>query len=501
MKAILRREREQFFTGKILFLIFGCVLFSLSARQSTSLSYMQFVLHMLSEHYYITYFMIPVFLLVIYKSFDDEVEYILIRSRYYWKYFWTKALALFLNIVGFVFVQIVTIMLVSIGLSTEQSFATSNPYMLEIFQAYAEYFRTPLTAIIAASGYMIIGLTVMSVLFLTVHHFFSKKTVSIVMITLYVLITFGLKIPGLNDIPFLFMNNYILLFYNLSSKNGLIISLLSMMFILIVAMILVKFYWKKQSNLQFELKVKGIAFYYARYLFTKKNVLILIAIVSFISVWKLFNVSSFSETTAKDFFMSLFYGHGVNEFYMIAFLEMLILNGVPLYLFAIFMEGIHRAESVGLMIRLKTKKSLVKAILRISTIFIVMYIGLLLGIGLILVVSQGLSMDGITRLVAGASMLKFLDIIFQFLLFITLFIWKRNVTMAFLMVLSTNVISLLPISWVIYFPTGLSSLARNRTVIGDRGISFIVSALIMVGFSCGLWTYIKYKGYQKVLGG
>ena len=65
MKAILRREREQFFTGKILFLIFGCVLFSLSARQSTSLSYMQFVLHMLSEHYYITYFMIPVFLLVI----------------------------------------------------------------------------------------------------------------------------------------------------------------------------------------------------------------------------------------------------------------------------------------------------------------------------------------------------------------------------------------------------------------------------------------------------
>src|SRR5699024_743322 len=152
-------------------------------------------------------------------------------------------------------------------------------------------------------------------------------------------------------------------------------------------------------------------------------------------VWKLFNVSSFSETTAKDFFMSLFYGHGVNEFYMIAFLEMLILNGVPLYLFAIFMEGIHRAESVGLMIRLKTKKSLVKAILRISTIFIVMYIGLLLGIGLILVVSQGLSMDGITRLVAGASMLKFLDIIFQFLLFITLFIWKRNVTMAFLMVL------------------------------------------------------------------
>src|SRR5699024_11371263 len=116
----------------------------------------------------------------------------------------------------------------------------------------------------------------------------------------------------------------------------------------------------------------------------------------------------------------------------------------------------------------------VKAILRISTIFIVMYIGLLLGIGLILVVSQGLSMDVITRLVAGASMLKFLDIIFQFLLFITLFIWKRNVTMAFLMVLSTNVISLLPISWVIYFPTGLSSLARNRTVIGDGGISFIV---------------------------
>lgn len=499
MKAILRRERELFFTGKILFLIFGCVLFNLSERQTTSLSYVGFVLYMLSEHYYITYFMVPVFLLVVYKSLEDEVDYVWIRSRYYWKYFWTKGLAFSLNIVGFVLVQMVVIILVGIGLSTESSFTVSSTD--EVIQVYAEHFTFPITAIIAASVYMVIGLTVMSIVFLVVHHFFGKRTVSIVMISLYALMTFGLKIPGLNEVPFLFMNNYILLFYNFSSEYSLVISFLSMVLILVITMILVKFYWTKQMNFRFELKVKGITFYYARYLFTKRHVLILVAIIILICVRKLLNITTFPEATANDFFTSLFYGHGVDEFYMIGFLEMLISNGVPLYLFAIFIERIHRDESLGLTIRLRSKQNWAKVVLRIATVFIAIYIGLIVGIGFIFVLMQGLPIDEVFGLVGRASILKFLDISYQLLFFILLFIWKRNVTVSFLIVLGTNAVSLLPMSWVIYFPTGLSSLARNSEVIGNDGVSFGISAWIIAICVLVQWAYIKYKGYKKVLRG
>lgn len=503
MKAILRRERERFFTGKIMLLVFGCCLFSLSERQTTEYSYVQFMLHMLSEHYYITYFMMPVFLLVVYKSLDDEVDYVLIRSRYYWRYFWTKALAFSLNIVGFVLVQIAVIMLVAIGLSTEQTFTVAaRGNLAEILQIYAKYFHTPIMAIIAASGYMMMGLAIMSILFLVVHHYFGKKVVSIVMISLYVLMTFGLKIPGLNKVPFLFMNNYILLYYNYSSANSLMISVLSMALIIVITMILVKFYWNKQLNWSFELRGKGIAFYYARYLFTMKNVLVLTSIISFITIWKLINVTAFPRATSKDFFTSLFYGHGVDEFYLIGFLEMLILNGVPLYLFAIFMEKIHREENLGLTIRLRTKRNWARTILRIAVTFIVMYVGMMVGISLVFAVMQGLPLDGGLGLVIQVSVLKFLDITFQLLLFILLFIWRRNVTLAFLIVLGTNFVGLLPITWAIYFPTGLSSLARNTAVIGEGGgVSFFIAALIMGVFVSVQWVYIQFKGYQKVLGG
>lgn len=274
-----------------------------------------------------------------------------------------------------------------------------------------------------------------------------------------------------------------------------------MLLILVVTAILIKFYWQKRLKWAFELRRKGITFYYARYLFTKRNILILLAVLFFISIWKLVNIALIHEATAEDFFFSLFYGHGVNEFYMIGFLEMLILNGVPLYLFAIFMETIHREQNLGLMIRLKYKQNWTQAILRIATSFIVMYMLLMVGIGLLLGLMKGLPMDGMTRFVLEVSILKFLDIYFQLLLFILLFIWKKNVTLAFLIVLGTNIMSVLPMTWVIYFPTGLSSMARSSRILGEEGVPFVVAALILGGFVCSGWLYIKFKGYQKVLGG
>lgn len=505
MKAIVWRDCRQFFTGKIFWLVAGCFLFVFSERQTTNYSYEQFVLHMLSEHYYLTYFVIPAFLLFTYKSLEEEMDYVLIRSRYYWKCFWAKALALFLNMIGFVSVQVVVMLLVAIRLPSNNSFVIpaddSLGGMSEVFLIYAKYLSSPISAVIAAGMYMIIGLTVVSILFLMLHHFLEKKTVSVVMISLYVLMTFGLKIPGLNEIPFLFINNYIILFYNFSTISTFIISIVTMLMILTVTMILIKYYWQKRPTWQFEFSGKGITFYYARYLFTKRTVLIIFAVLFFISIWKFVNITSLQNPTAEEFFLSLFYGHGVNKFYVLGFLEMLIINGIPLYLFAIFIEQIHNEQSVGLLIRLKRKQNWTTSILRIAMAFIAMYIGIFAGIGLILVMMKGLSIAGMTQLILEMSILKFLDIYVQFLVFLLLYIWKRNVTIAFLIVLGTNILSILPMKAVIFFPTGISSMARSNYMLGEDGMSFMMAALILGILSCSGWLYIKYKGYQKVLGG
>lgn len=505
MKAIIWRDCRQFFTGKIFWLVVGCFLFVFSERQTTNYSYEQFVLHMLSEHYYLTYFMIPAFLLFTYKSLEEEMDYVLIRSRYYWKYFWAKALALLLNMIGFVTVQVIVMLLVALGLPSNNSFIVptddSLGGMSEVFLIYAKYLSSPIAGSFAASMYMIIGLTVISILFLVLHHFFDKKMVSILMISLYVLMTVGMKIPVLTSIPVLFINNYIILFYNFSSVSTFIISVVTMLMILIVTMILIKYDWQKRPNWQFELSGKGITFYYARYLFTKRTVLIILGVLFFISIWKFVNITSLQEPVAKDYFLSLFYGHGVNEFYVLGFLEMLIINGTPLYLLAIFIEQIHNEQSIGLLIRLKRKRNWATSILRIAMAFIAMYIGIFVGIGLILIMMKGLSMARMPQLLLEMSILKFLDIYVQFLFFLLLYIWKRNVTIAFLIVLGTNILSILPIKAVIFFPTGLSSMARSSYMLGEDGVSFMMSVLILGILSCSGWLYIKFKGYQKVLGG
>lgn len=515
MKGIILRDIRKFFTGKIMFLLFGCFLCGLAERQYTDLSYEQFILGMISEHYYLTYFMIPVFLLFTHQTLEDDMEYILIRSGFYWKYFSGKVLALFLNMIGFVLIQIAVIMMLGIGLDADNSFLVSSVHSAygieELFMEYAKNFNSPVVASIAASMYMVIGLTVISTLFLTMDHFFEKRMVSILMITLYVLMTFGLKIPGLNDIPFLFMNNFIILHYNISLKGKLVMSLVFMLIILVVTGISMKYYWNKRPQWVIKLSKKGIGFYYARYLFTKSNLVIILVGLILVSIWKFVNLSTFPEVTMGDFFLTMFYGHGVNEFKLFNFIEMLILNGLPLYLFSIFMETINNEQNIGLTIRIKHKRNWTRVIMQIAIGFIVLYFGLMIAIGIVLGVAIGLPINGFTLInlpndsfilfLLQLSALKVLDVLFQFLLFFILFICKRNVTMAFLIVLGTNVMSILPMAWVIYFPTGLSSMARNSLMLGQAGVSFQLGIFILGGCVLLQWAYIKFYGYKKVLGG
>ncbi|GIN74081.1 hypothetical protein J14TS2_45560 [Bacillus sp. J14TS2] len=504
MKAIMLREVRQFFNGRILLLLFGCCLFGFTERRDTSLSYEQFILNMIAEHYYLTYFMIPVFLLFTYKSLEEDMDYVLIRSRYYWKYFLAKASGFFINIIGFVGFQFVAIMLVGIGLQKDNSFSLIKNHFSgseELFIEYAKYFHTPLFASSVAAIYMVVGLTVLFIVFLLLHHFLEKKIVLIVMITLYFFMTLGIKVPGLNRIPFFFMDNYIILHHNFTENGKIVMSLISMLLLLIVAAILVKYFWRKRLTWAIKVQGKGITFYYARYLFTKKNAAILLVILLFISLWRMINISFAENPNAEDFFLSMFYGHGVNEFHMLRFIEMLILNGGPLYLFAIFIESISNEQSLGLTIRLKYKRNWVRTILQITAVFITFYVVLMIGIGVVLCVMNNLSISGLTVFLIQLSILKFLDILFQFFVFLILFTWKKNVTMAFLIVLATNGLSLFPVTWMIYFPTGLSSMARSSLILGQAGVTFQIGVLILGSCVLLQWAYIKFHGYKKVLGG
>ena len=102
MKTLIKLDLNKLISNKLLFLLFGLTIFSMDERITQTLSSQQFILYIFTEHYYLTYLMMPIFMLSIYSSLDDDMEYILIRSTSYWNYFKGK-LAVY-GIFSFMFV-------------------------------------------------------------------------------------------------------------------------------------------------------------------------------------------------------------------------------------------------------------------------------------------------------------------------------------------------------------------------------------------------------------
>ena len=99
------------------------------------------------------------------------------------------------------------------------------------------------------------------------------------------------------------------------------------------------------------------------------------------------------------------------------------------------------------------------------------------------------------ELVLEATMLRFLDMVFQFLvIFLCL---NRNPTFGFLVVVLLHLLSLLPIPWL---PVGASSLLRLR-IEGTGGTFLPVTRTVeLVVCNLILLTWIWYYGARYLFG-
>ena len=241
-----------------------------------------------------------------------------------------------------------------------------------------------------------------------------------------------------------------------------------------------------------------IAAYYSYELMTKRNILILLAVVVGITLYKGLGYGA-AESDA-EWIYSLFAGHGTGYFQVFPFLEMLITSGVPLYLLAAFVEHTVNGQSIFISVRAKSRRHLVKGILSVSTKFLIIYAFFWLMAGLI---GASLFSTGLTivsfRLMLYAVLMKCLDILVQYLIVLGIYIATRQVTIGFLVLVAGNLLCILPGNWVAYSPFGLSSLTRISVVEPGIGISavsaFGIEAAILTLMIAGILMW----GYKKIL--
>jgi len=496
MKTLIKLDLNKLISNKLLFLLFGLTIFSMDERITQTLSSQQFILYIFTEHYYLTYLMMPIFMLSIYSSLDDDMEYILIRSTSYWNYFKGKLAVYGIFSFMFVIAQFVVAFIMSIGLRSDNNFNVPNNPSYELFGYYSQHFSSVTQAIFINCIYMIAGLFIVSIAFFTINNFFSKKVSTKIMIIVYILMIFGLKIDKVNNLPIVFIDNYIIFHRNFGYDSKLFINILTMTIVLIVVCILNKKYWNKKLKIK-DIRKNKIS-YYKRLLFSRYNIVMICSVLILMSFWGLLKGNSSFESM-NDYLVNLFVGHPVNNIRIIEFLEMLVLNTTPIYIIAIFLEQESSERSLFINIRFGKGIKWMNSILKTSMLFVVSYVLLNIAIPIAIGIFNNIPITSqVIQLSTNIFIIKVLDLSLQVLVLILLYSLSKNMTLSFLSLLLLNSLCFLPFKWCLYLPFGISSLSRFK-YIGDYGLTLIPVIIELSAFILLSFIYIEKFAYKKIL--
>ena len=496
MKTLIKLDLNKLISNKLLFLLFGLTIFSMDERITQTLSSQQFILYIFTEHYYLTYLMMPIFMLSIYSSLDDDMEYILIRSTSYWNYFKGKLAVYGIFSFMFVIAQFMVAFIMSIGLRSDNNFNVPNNPSYELFGYYSQHFSSVTQAIFINCIYMIAGLFIVSIAFFTINNFFSKKVSTKIMIIVYILMIFGLKIDKVNNLPIVFIDNYIIFHRNFGYDSKLFINILTMTTVLIVVCILNKKYWNKKLKIK-DIRKNKIS-YYKRLLFSRYNIVMICSVLISMSFWGLLKGNSSFESM-NDYLVNLFVGHPVNNIRIIEFLEMLVLNTTPIYIIAIFLEQESSERSLFINIRFGKGIKWMNSILKTSMLFVVSYVLLNIAIPIAIGIFNNIPITSqVIQLSTNIFIIKVLDLSLQVLVLILLYSLSKNMTLSFLSLLLLNSLCFLPFKWCLYLPFGISSLSRFK-YIGDYGLTLIPVIIELSAFILLSFIYIEKFAYKKIL--
>ena len=496
MKTLIKLDLNKLISNKLLFLLFGLTIFSMDERITQTLSSQQFILYIFTEHYYLTYLMMPIFMLSIYSSLDDDMEYILIRSTSYWNYFKGKLAVYGIFSFMFVIAQFVVAFIMSIGLRSDNNFNVPNNPSYELFGYYSQHFSSVTQATFINCIYMIAGLFIVSIAFFTINNFFSKKVSTKIMIIVYILMIFGLKIDKVNNLPIVFIDNYIIFHRNFGYDLKLFLNILTMTTVLIVVCILNKKYWNKKLKIK-DIRKNKIS-YYKRLLFSRYNIVMICSVLILMSFWGLLKGNSSFESM-NDYLVNLFVGHPVNNIRIIEFLEMLVLNTTPIYIIAIFLEQESSERSLFINIRFGKGIKWMNSILKTSMLFVVSYVLLNIAIPIAIGIFNNIPITSqVIQLSTNIFIIKVLDLSLQVLVLILLYSLSKNMTLSFLSLLLLNSLCFLPFKWCLYLPFGISSLSRFK-YIGDYGLTLIPVIIELSAFILLSFIYIEKFAYKKIL--
>lgn len=498
MAALTRKNIRLLGYGKFIAFFIGCIVFSFAGRIGEALTSPQYMVSAASDHYYLTYFVIPILLFFYLFFIEDDSGIVLVRYKSYFSYFCKKWLACGVIPLLMVSVQTVCIIVSSFGLRTGNVWEiVRNSPNAELFTILSAFFCSPLLAFVAYTAYQFAGMWFLIGLCMWIAHFAGKKQAIRIIIFMYVLSAFWIKMSVLHALPLTGINHFMILHHNLENMKRIAITTITTLALLITILYTVHRFWRYRFRFSLPEK-KGMAAYYNRWLMLKKYIMILSIVVIGILLYKAFYAIGISS--GEEWIYHLFSGHGTGYFHILSFLEMLIVNGAPLYLLALFMEKAVSGQSLFVSVRAATRNKLTAAIMMAGMLFLLLYciMWFIGGTAWTYLLGYGFWGNTFSCLVYMA-VLRFLDLSVQYMLMFVIYICTKQITAGFLVLIAANALCIVPINFVSYLPFGLSSAARISSFYEGSGIPVFMAAAILSMFLIvlSLW-HMKY-GYHRIL--
>ncbi len=490
---MLRRLLQEIGKGKLLLLWGLSLLFGLSERTGQNSSLSLHTLGVLNDQYYFIFAVLPIFLLFCASVMEDDEPSVLMRYGACWRYFFAKWWSLVILSVLLWLGQILVILISGLGLPISGGWISNAGYKAEIFQLFQGVFSSPAEAVLGCAGYLLLGYCMIGMTTLWLGHFCQRSLAVKLLMALYLLAVAWIKVPVMSSPPFVYMtsiNHWVLLLHNLTSSWRPAATAGTTLIIIVGMVWTIRFKWKTPPN-TIRGGQKGLAPYYRRLLFSKQNVLMLMAVIFSLPLWSW--LRSGPPENTYDWILRLFAGHGTGYFYPMGFMFLLVMDVLPLWALCILLERTIGERPAFLTIRLTRRRELMQAIL--STAFLwVLFCGCLLAAAAVIPpLMLDLPIDG--WLTLSVVVLKLLDIGLQFLLILVILCLTGHTTVGFIAVVLMHFLCILPIPWL---PVGLSSILRLSLPHSDGIIPLSSAGLLLFCLVCGLILWLYNLGTKRL---
>lgn len=497
MAAFIRKNLCLWGYGKAIALFAGCLLFSISGRMNNGIYYEQHILSAVSDHYYLTYFMLPMVLLSCFSYLDDDGAPVLLRFQSYHAYFLRKWLGTGIIALLLVMIQTAAILLSGIGLPPGNQWGlTAGATEAELFLMLQQFFSTPVKAFVVFTLYQFMGCWITSGICMWIGHFAGRKWSARIIITFYLISAVWIKLPDIQNLPFTSFNHLLILHHNLGTRYRLWITGGTLLMFILIIFVSIRFLWRGLPHLQ--LHGRGVSAYYFHELMSRKNLLILCGVILGINLYK--GMGHRFMKTGTEWIYTLFSGHGTGYFQVLPFLELLITGGAPLYLLGVFVEHRVSGQSIFISIRAKNRKNLMIGVLSVSAKFVGAYAFFWLVGGFLGTFFFGGWIDAPAfHILLYAVLMKYFDVFLQDLVMLCIYLFTKQVSIGFLVVLAGNLLCVLPWHGVAWCPFGLSSMMRISFTDSGIGISAVMAIGIEISFLLLLVGWMLAFGYKKLL--